>query len=245
MTGPARALNLSPWGRLVAASAALVAGAALLLAGWSVASARERRVSYEVRGSINGLDLDVGSGDVEILGAGRRAAVDVLQTDRYAFGHDVRTSSSVSAGIFRLRARCPQTAITRSCSVAYRLLVPDNVPVTIRTASGHVRFHDYRGSARVTTDSGSVDVESYCGFSLDVRSAAGDVGVDASCAPQRLFLRTTSGSIHAVVPSGRYRVDADSSSGSTTVLGLTDAPDALFELHALSTSGSVRVESRE
>jgi hypothetical protein len=220
VTGTARALNLSPWGRLVAASGALVAGAALLLAGWSVASARERRVSYEVRGSINGLD-------------------------RYAFGHHVRTSRWVSAGIFRLRARCPQTAITRSCSVSYRLLVPDNVPVTIRTASGHVRFHDYRGSARVKTDSGSVDVESYCGFSLDVRSAAGNVGVDASCAPQRLSLRTTSGSIHAVVPSGRYRVDADSSAGSTTVQGLTDAPDALFELHALSTSGSVRVESRE
>jgi hypothetical protein len=237
-------LRLSPWGRVVAVSAMLVVGAALLLAGWGAASAHERRVSYAVRGSLNGLALDVGSADVEIVGVGRRQAVEVLQRNRYAFGHDLRARHSVAAGTFRLYARCPSTALTRACSAAYRLLVPDNIPVNVRTGDGAVRFRDYRGSATITTGSGSVQLESFCGFALQVRSDAGDVAVDASCAPQRLSLRTRSGAIRATVPSGRYRVDADSGTGRATVQGLTNAPDAPFELQALSTSGTVRVETR-
>ena len=244
MTAPARGARLSPWGRLVVLSAALVGGAALLLAGWGLASAHERRVSYDVRGSLNGLVLDVGAADVDILGAGRRRAVQVVRTDRYAFGHGVRSRRTVAGGVFRVRSRCPATAIARSCSVAYRLLVPDNVPVTVRTAEGTVRFRDYRGSAQVSTRSGDVDVESFCGFSLEVRSGAGRVAVDTACPLQRMSLRTTSGAIHAVVPPARYRVDAESTSGSAVVRGLTAAPDALFDLQALSTSGEVTVETR-
>jgi hypothetical protein len=244
VTGPVRPSRLSPWGRLVAASAVLVGGAVLLVAGWGVASGQERQVSYAVQGSVNGLALDIGNGDVEIMGIGRRPAVEVVQRARYAFGHDVITRRSVAGGVFRLSGRCPTTAITGSCSAAYRLLVPDNVPVTVQTTGGDVIFRDYRGSARVTTGSGDVHVDSFCGFSLQVRSAGGDVAVDASCAPQRLSLRTTSGSINAVVPPGRYRVDADSGAGPAVVRGLTSAPDAVFELQALSTSGAVRVETR-
>jgi hypothetical protein len=244
VTGPARGPRLSPWGRLVVASAALVGGAALLLVGWGLASAHERRVSYQVRGSLEGLVLDAGAARVDILGGGRRRAVQVVRTDRYAFGHGVTTSRTVTGGIVRLRSRCPVMAIARTCSVAYRLLVPDNVPVTVRTGRGSVRFRDYRGSARVTTGSGDVDVESFCGFSLEVRSDAGDVNADTACPLQRLSLRTTSGAIRAVVPPARYRVDAESSAGSAVVRGVTAAPDAVFELQALSTSGDVTVEPR-
>ena len=244
MTGPARGPRLSPWGRLVAVSMALIGGAAVLLVGWGLASAHERRVSYQVRGSLEGLVLDVGAADVDIVGGGRRRAVQVVQTDSYAFGHGVRTRRSVAGGVFRVRSRCPVMAFARSCAVAYRLSVPDNVPVTVRTGAGSVRFRDYRGSAWVGTGSGDVEVESFCGFSLEVRSEAGDVHADTACPLQRLSLRTTSGAIRAVVPSARYRVDAESSTGSAVVRGLVAAPDALFELQALSTSGDVTVETR-
>jgi hypothetical protein len=245
VTAPARGPRLSPWGRLVVVSAALVGGAALALVGWGMASAQERRVSYEVRGSLNGLVLDVGAADVDIVGAGRRRAVQVVRTERYAFGHHARTRRAVAGGVVRLRSRCPVTAIARSCSVAYRLLVPDNVPVSVRTTDGTVGFRDYRGSAQISTRSGDVDVESFCGFGLDVRSEAGRIAVDTACPLQRLSLRTTTGAIRAVVPPARYRVDAESPSGSAVVRGVMAAPDALFELQAFSTSGDVTVETRE
>ncbi|HSD81252.1 MAG TPA: DUF4097 family beta strand repeat-containing protein [Solirubrobacteraceae bacterium] len=225
-------------------SAVLVVGSMLVLVAWALASRKDRRVSYAVRGALNGLVLDVGDADVQVVGGGRARAAELLRTDRYAFGHGVRTRRSVAGGEFRLRSRCPSEAIARSCSAAYRVLVPDNVPVTIRTDAGDVGFRDYTGSARVTTDEGDVDVESYCGFSLRVRTERGDVLADASCAPQRLSLRSTSGDVRAVVPSARYRLEADSSSGAAVVRGVTQAPDALFELQAISTSGDVLVETR-
>jgi hypothetical protein len=237
---------MSPWGRLVAVSAVLVGGAALALAVWGMASTRQRNLSYAVRGSVNGVTLDVGDADVEIVGGGARRGVQVLQRERFAFAHEVRARRTVDGGVFGLHSRCPATAIVSTCSVAYRLVVPDNMPVTVRTGGGTVRFRDYRGSARAATGSGDVEVDSFCGFSLEVRSnGGGDVDVDAACAPERLVLRTSSGRIHAVVPPGRYRVDADSASGSAVVRGLEDTADAIFELQALSTSGTVRVETRE
>jgi hypothetical protein len=246
VTAPAqRAPRLSPWGRLVAASAALIAGAALVLVAWGAASGHERRVSYSVRGMLNGVVLDVGDADVRIVGGGRHPAVELTSTERYSFGHRVRRERSASGGVFRLRSRCPRTALAGSCTDAYRLVVPDNVPLTVATAGGDVAFRDYRGSARVRTDSGAVSIESFCGFMLDVRSETGRIDADAACAPQRLSLRTTSGAIAATVPPGRYRVDADSSAGEVAVRGLRSAPDAPFEVQALSTSGDVSVGARE
>ena len=44
-------------------------------------------------------------------------------------------------------------------------------------------------------------------------------------------------------PAGRYRVDADTDSGSRRVVGLTPAEDAPFQIQALSTAGDVDVET--
>ena len=57
------------------------------------------------------------------------------------------------------------------------------------------------------------------------------------------MLRSRSGDVRAVVPAGRYRVDADSDGGSSRVAGLTPVEDAPFQIQALSTSGDVTVEA--
>jgi hypothetical protein len=243
MAGPARTSRLSPWGRLVLVSALVVAVAFALLLVWDLAS-RERRVSsYSVRGQLSGVALDVGDADVLVAGGGPRATLGVRQTERFAYGQDARTRRSAAAGVFRLRSRCPSTVL-HTCSVSYRLTVPDNLPVDIRTKGGTVRFRGFRGSARVMAGSGDIDVDSFCGFSLDARARSGSVTANASCPPQQLTLRSNSGSVHAVVPPGRYRVDAESSSGSRRVQGIASVSDAPFSLDAFSTSGDVLVESR-
>jgi hypothetical protein len=45
------------------------------------------------------------------------------------------------------------------------------------------------------------------------------------------------------VPAGRYRVDADTDTGSRRVAGLISAEDAPFQIQALSTAGNVDVET--
>ena len=145
-------------------------------------------------------------------------------------------------GTLRLRSRCP-AALIGSCKSAYRLRVPDNVPVTVRTTSGDVASSGYRGSARVDTTTGDVNFNGWCGFNLQIRADSGDVRAAAACAPERLQLRSRQGRVDARVPPGRYRVDAESDQGRRSVRGVDVADDAPFQVQALSTSGDVSVGS--
>ena len=243
MPRAARRSRLSPWGRVVSASALVVVGCLAALTAWALASTRERIVSFDVRGTLQGVDLDLEDGSVEVIRGTNSGRVSVQRTEHFAFSHSARVSRSVRAGVLRVRSRCPVT-VMHSCSADYRVVVPDNVPVDVRTTSGRIRLDDYHGSARIATLSGDVDVRDFCGFSLQVRAETGDVGVTSPCAPQRMSLRSTRGAVHAVVPPGRYQVDAESASGSQEVRGITQANDAPFSIQALSTSGDVLVEGR-
>jgi len=243
MNGPAPARRISPWGAVVAISALLVVGAAAALLIATVASSHERAVRFAVTGSLSGVILDVGDAEVDIAGGGRRQLLEVQRTDRYAFGHDAVASRTVAMGELRLRSRCPK-AVPHTCSSRYRLVVPDNVPVDVRATGGTVRLRGYRGSARLTTRGGDIDVAGFCGFSLQARAESGDIATSAACAPQQLVLRSTAGSVRASVPPGRYQVEAESTDGAERVSGVSAVSDAPFSIQALSSSGDVVVEGR-
>jgi hypothetical protein len=225
------------------AAAALVLGVvAVASLIWSVASSRERRVSYAVRGALSGVSLDVGDADVVVLGGGRATGVAVSHVDRYGFGHGPVTERTVAGGVFRVRSRCPETVL-HGCSVAYRVVVPDNMPLAVHTTNGSVTFDGYRGSARITTGRGDIAISGFCGFALQARAEdGGDIDASTACAPPQLALRTTTGSVHARVPPGRYRVDASTSGAAPRVRGVTADAGAPFAIQALSGSGAVTVE---
>jgi hypothetical protein len=234
---------LSPWGRVVAISALLVVGGAVALAVGAVASTEERRSTYPVTGSLEGLVFDLAEGDIEIVGGGTRDAVEVSRSERFAFGHRADTQRGVQGGVFSVQSRCPRSLLG-SCTVDYRVIVPDNVGLELRTTSGNVTLRGYRGSARIATGSGTIAIAGYCGNSLDARSAEGDIALDAACAPPRASLRSTGGDVRAVLPPGRYDLDAESSSGSASVRGVIERSDAPYSVQALSGSGDVTVEAR-
>jgi hypothetical protein len=222
--------------------ALLVAGSALTLGVWWLVSAETSVASYAVRGSINGITLDLGAADAEIVGGGDRPAVGIRRTDEFAFGRRAESRRDARGGVLMISSRCPRTVLD-VCSSRYRVTVPDNVRVTIRTTSGNVRFSGYRGSAQVDTGTGDISVAGFCGFALRARAQAGDVSAGASCALERLELRSRTGDVRAVVPAGRYQVDADSDDGRQSVRGVTVAEDAPFQIQALSSAGDVVVEA--
>jgi hypothetical protein len=234
--------HASSWGWLVTVSAFALLTAGLVMAVWWAATDEERTATYQVRGSVTAITLDIGEADLQIVGGGSQPALQVSHTDRFSFNHPAEAERIVRGGELRLRSRCP-AALVGSCSSAYRLRVPDNVPVRVRTTSGDVSSSGYRGSATVDTTSGSVDFDGWCGFNLQVRADVGDVRATAACTPQRLQLRSRAGSVQALVPPGRYRVDAESDEGKRSVRGVTTGDDAPFQVQALSTSGDVRVGS--
>jgi hypothetical protein len=226
----------------VSASAVLVVGAALTLGLWSLGSSEERRVAYAVRGTLSGMSLDLGDADVLVQGGGERPSVAVEHVDRFGFGHGAVAERTIADGIFTVRSRCPRTVL-HGCSSRYRVVVPDNVPLTVRTTGGTVRLRGYRGSARVTTGRGDVDISGFCGFSLQARAEhGGDVTASTSCPPPQLAVRTTTGAVRVRVPAGRYRVDASTSGREPVVRGIAADGGAPFAIQALSSSGDVVVE---
>jgi hypothetical protein len=234
---------LSPWGRIVVISALLVVGGAVALAVAAVASTQEVRPTFTVEGTVDTLTFDVADADVTVIGGGRRDNVEVQRSERYAFGHRPRVDKHPSAGAFSLRSRCP-VSLPGPCRVSYRVVVPDNVALDIRTTRGNVALRGYRGSAQVTTTAGRVDISGYCGNSLDARASAGAISVQAECAPPRMSLRTTSGDIRAVMPAGRYDLDAETSAGERSVRGVIARADAPYAVQLLSNSGDLSVEGR-
>jgi hypothetical protein len=227
----------------VSVSAIVVVGTLLALAIGALASSRERLVSFAVAGELDGVSLDLGESSVDVMAGTQGSTVRIERIDRFTFGHPAEVQRTIEGGRLRLRSRCPATVL-HTCSVAYRAIVPDNVPVDVRTGGGDVRFHDYRGSTRISTDHGNITVDGFCGFLLQARTESGDVNASTSCPPPQLSLRSTSGDVHAAVPSGRYQVDAASASGSLAVRDVVETADAPFSIEVLSSTGDVLVQGR-
>jgi hypothetical protein len=229
----------SHWALLVAGCAGVLVAAALAMAALWLVTSGTRTSSYGFAGPLLGVEIEIGRGDVEILGGGR-SDVHVRRTESYAYGHEPRERLALDGGVLRIASDCA-SLVVGSCSAAYSVAVPDNVPVTVNVAHGDVRLAAYRGSAHLATQGGGISVDAFCGFVLEATAKQGDVDVATACSPERLDLRSDSGDVRAVVPPARYRIDADSSSGRVDVRGLDAADDAPWEIRALSGSGDVSV----
>jgi hypothetical protein len=227
---------------VVAVSAVIVLGVVLGIAVWWAVTSEARVTSYAVRGQLDGITLDLDDADAEIVGGSDQPLVEIRRTDRFAFGQRAVSRRRISDSVLTLRSRCP-LAIVGTCAATYRLTVPDNVPITVRTGSGDVQMAGFRGSARVETRTGDIAASAFCGFLLQARADQGDVSAAAACTPERLELRSRTGDVRAVVPPGRYRIDADSDTGGRTLRGLQPVDDAPFHILALSGAGDVQVEA--
>jgi Putative adhesin len=233
----------SPWSWVVGASLILLLGTAAVLAVWWGASRETQIASYPVVGTLDSIDLDLGEASVEITG-GASGAVEVQRTDEFAFGHSPGETVAVQQGVLRIVSRCPDTVLG-TCSTRYRIALRDNVQVNVQTTSGRVRVIGLNASARIATGSGGIAVDGFCGFQLSALSASGDVRGSADCSPDRVQLRSNSGDVHAIVPTGRYRVDANSDGGSARVRNLVVSDDASYAVQAISGSGDVIVDGRK
>ena len=235
----ARARRVSVWWYLVAGSLTLLIAVAVATAVWWAASRETRTTTYRVLGDLVGVRLDLGAADVEVDGGGD--AVEVRRVDRFAFGRPSRERRSVAGGTLSIVSRCARQLLG-ACRASYRVTVPDNVAVAVATSSGSVRLTGVRASVQVQTGSGAIVAAGFCGFALRAISNAGDVRAATECSTERLELRSRSGDVSAVVPAGRYRIDAETDLGERRVQGVTADDDAPYQLQALSGAGNVTVQ---
>lgn len=234
-------LRVSPWGLVVTISLVLLLGGTAAFATAWLASGRTKTSFYSVSGPLMGVQIRVVSGDVVVLG-GVQGVVAVRRIERSTFGHGPVEWRRRVGGRLTIASTCPKL-VFGACGATYRIAVPDNVPVSVRADHGSIRIEGYRGSASLATGAGAIAVDAYCGYTLHATSVSGDITAVSSCSPERLELRSTSGSVTARVPTGRYRIDASAGGGPAIVRGLTADPNAPWEIQALSTSGDVTVEA--
>jgi hypothetical protein len=228
------------WWWLVAASVLVLALAAGALALSWVLTRETRTTSYRVLGDLAAVHPDLGAADVEIDGGA--TAVEVKRIDEFAFGKPSVEHHRIENGTLNLSSRCPEQVIG-ACHASYRITVPDNVPLEIQTSSGAMNLAGVRATVQLSSGSGDITATGFCGFSLRATSDDGGVTVGSECSADRLELRSRSGDVHAVVPAGRYQIDASSDSGSARLRGLTPVDDGAFQIQALSASGDVTVEA--
>jgi hypothetical protein len=228
------------WWWLVAASVLVLVALATTLAIWWAATLETRTTPYRVLGDLAGVRLVLGDADVEIDGGA--TAVEVRRVNRFAYGAPSEERRSIEGGTLRIVSRCPEQVLG-SCRVAYRLTVPDNVPIEIETTGGSVRVSGVRASVHIATGAGAITADGFCGFLLRASSDSGDVRAASECSADRLELRSRTGDVRVVAPSGRYQIDAQSDSGTSRIRGLTNVDDAPFQIQALSASGNVSVEA--
>lgn len=231
----------SLWTWLVAGSALILAAPVTALAVLFVTTLEQRTSSYAVSEAVSRVEIDIADGDVEILGGGP-LRVAVRRQVRYAYRHGPQERRTFIDGVLRIESRCPRIVVGE-CAANYRLTVPDNVPVHVVQRTGDVRMTSYRGAAVISTDDGDILVDAFCGFALRATSDSGGVRVSTVCSPERLELRTTSGDVSAIVPPGRYRIDADTTGGRVHVAGVEAVEDAPWQIQALSATGDVSVEA--
>jgi hypothetical protein len=170
----------------VLVSTALLLLVAAVLGAWWIASSERREVSYRVVGPLSAIELDLDDAAVEIVG-GESGPIQVVRTEEFAFGRPPRDDHGVEDGVLRIRARCPDTVVG-TCRASYRVLVRDNVQVSVRSSTGRVRIVGLNGSARIETGSGPIAVDGFCGFQLTATSGTGSVRGAADCSPDRMEL---------------------------------------------------------
>lgn len=240
LSGPLAHWRERRWDTAIAVSALVLIVVALALAvGW-FATHTTRTTTSTINATVTRIELQLPSGSVDIVG-GTGSAVQVRRIDKFAFGHAAHERRSLSGGVLRLSSSCPRI-IVGSCSSSYRITVPEGVAISVSTTGGDVHFADFRGSAAIQTGSGNVAVDTFCGFGLSATSRSGDLRVTAACAPEKLNLRSDSGNAIALVPPGRYRIQASSSSGRRHIAGVVPTAQATFSIGVQSRSGDVAVE---
>src|SRR5437588_1301819 len=214
--------GLRGWHAVVTASAVVIAVAVLLTGVWWLASLQSRTLSYSVTATLSRVDVQLSSGQAEIVGS-TSPALQVQHTDSYSFGHAARERRWMSGGVLHIVSRCPRIVVG-SCSASYVLAVPQGVSVHVRTGSGSIRMDGFNGDASLGTRSGDVDIAAYCGFHLAATSGSGSLHVTAACPTQTLHLQTASGDAVARVPPGHYRIGAISGVRRETVTGARSDP---------------------
>lgn len=175
--------------------------------------------TYEVRGPASELSVTTTAGDVSVVASDRSG---LKVTEKITYSADKPSTSHAShAGKVVLKDHDCRSG---SCSVSYRIEVPERLAARISTGGG-----DITGSA--------------LGGNTVARTKGGDVDLAFAEAPADVDASSGGGDVDLALPAGRYAVRARTGGGDSEV----DVPTAKGSAHkvrASSAGGDVTVTKR-
>lgn len=165
--------------------------------------------------------IKVESGDIEVVRSGR--SVEVERTDNYVI-ESPDASQELEDGVLTLEAECDSLA-SPFCSTDYRVEVPEDVTVDVRTYVG------------------DVEINGIAAQRVDARAYVGDVHVD-TVRKGDVTARTNVGDVDVELPMGTYDIDSDTAVGDSDVEGVTASDRAQHTVEARSDVGTTDVTAR-
>ena len=217
----------------------MVAVRSFSLALLALASACHTRIHEEhldIEEPVVSLEVDVGSGDLEIIGAD----VDQVSVSAKIEGASNHLGHALEDGRLILFDDCNEFL----CGVNVTAFVPAAVPIVLRTGSGDIRARGTRAEAAVRTGSGDIDARDMLGVAIQAETGSGDVALGVRAPAEHVVVRTGSGDVELVVPRGGYRLDVSTESGDEHVDGVHDDDSAAGFIEVDTGSGDVQVRGR-
>jgi DUF4097 and DUF4098 domain-containing protein YvlB len=239
----------------IAISLALILGGAYWALTGLTEDTKTSQSGYQVVGTdftveSHSAELEVRSGDVRQITVDRRF-------ERNLFGSD--PEEKYKDGKLEIRdTGCG--FLSFNCDTEYVITVPKDLKVTIesnsgdlkvigltdatlKSSSGSIEAHQMSGRLAMETSSGGLEATDLTAATVTGKSSSGSVDLTFTEAPSSVDVKSSSGDVTVLLPSGEeaYKLDTDTSSGDESANVKID-PSATRTIKAETSSGDVTVE---
>ena len=239
----------------IAISVALILGGVYWALTGLTEDTKTTNDSYPVVGTA--LSIETSSADVELRSGDVREITVDRKFERNVFGSD--PGEKYKDGKLEIRdTGCG--FLSFGCKTEYVVTVPKDLKVTIDSSSGDLKVsgldgatlksnsgdieaHQMSGQLALESSSGDIDASNVTATSVTSESSSGSVELAFAEAPTSVDLKSSSGDVTVLLPSGTetYKVDADTSSGDESATVRID-PTSTRTIKAETSSGDVTVE---
>jgi len=209
--------------RGVLALAALTCAALPAAAGCASLSSQLKQVgagshtaptaNFTVAAPVTSLVIDGGASSITVAGSGRHT---ILVSQQASYTKTAPTiSHRISGTTLTLSYTCTAQLV---CGVAYNVLVPSGIAVTVSTRAGAITLTSLSGSVTARTYAGLITAADLSSPVAALTSNAGGIDATFSAVPDSVSASTNVGPITLDVPgSAAYHVSTHTYVGSSTV----------------------------
>jgi hypothetical protein len=187
--------------------------------------------NFTVTARVSTVVIDGGASSITVTGSGRDT-IFVSQESTYTKTPPT-TSSKVAGTTLTLSYGCTAQLV---CGVAYNVLVPAGITVTVSTRAGAITLTSLSGTVTAHTDAGLITASELTSATAELTSNAGGIVATFSDPPSSIHASTNIGPITITVPgSAAYDVSTHTYVGSSTVTVRKNAASS----HAITASSDL------